>query len=177
MLRAPQTVRRAPRRVAAYEWAVLAHVVSAFAFLFTHGAGAFAMFRLKRAKELGEVRALLDVSRLSFGWMQGFNGAVLVTGVTLGFLGDWWGMRWIWIALALYVAIAAAMGGLGTRKYNDLRKAAGQPWDKGMKKQAPLPPDEAEALRLAAGLRPGIAAAVGTVGTVAIIWLMLTKPF
>ena len=74
-----------------YRLVVFVHILTAFAFMLSHGASAAIAFQLKRERELERIRSLLDVSGTTWlGFSIGFLG-LLVAGIALGFMGRWWG--------------------------------------------------------------------------------------
>ncbi len=124
------------------------------------------------------VRALLEMSAASYPIMYGSLGLLLIAGVVLGFIGNWWNRAWIWIALVLLIAITGAMTALGSRIYGGARKAIGLPFfDKG-RTHPPIEPASAEELdTLLAQGNPNLLTAIGLGGIAVIAWLMLFKPF
>ena len=44
-----------------YSWWVYLHILGAFAFVFAHGASAFAAFRIRATRDPAQIRTLLDV--------------------------------------------------------------------------------------------------------------------
>lgn len=116
--------------------------------------------RTHRAPELA--RALLGTSiwayRISYPGLL----LLLVTGVWMGFAGHHWGRAWIWVSIGLLIALFAAMAGISVA-YHRAREA---------------PPDDDRLLeeRLAR-TRPLTASWVGSLGLLALVFLMVFKPF
>jgi hypothetical protein len=74
-----------------YQWIVFVHILAVFGFLLAHGATAAVSFKVRGAREIARVRALLDLSR---GVTPVGNVSLLVllaAGIGLGFRGNWWG--------------------------------------------------------------------------------------
>ncbi|MBI3860188.1 MAG: hypothetical protein HY296_08190 [Thaumarchaeota archaeon] len=161
-----------------YEWVLWAHIVSIFGFLAAHGGSSLAVFRIRMTKEPESLRALLGLSRLSVVLSYVFILLVLATGVTLGFLGGFWGRYWIWTAIVVAFIMMGLMYSLGTARFNLLRKAAGLEYYENRKKQQPgQVADASELDRLVTNVRPYEISAVGVVGILVIAWLMVFKPF
>jgi hypothetical protein len=103
---------------------------------------------------------------------------LLVSGITSGFLGRWWGQGWIWVSLGLLIAIVAAMSAIGSRTYGAARKASGLPYFEKGKQNPPIEPASAEEIDaiLTAG-KPVLLTVIGAGGLAVIAWLMMFKPF
>ncbi len=161
-----------------YEWLVWAHIVSIFGFLAAHGGSSLAIFSIRKTREVERLRALLEMSRLSATISYVFVLLVLATGVTLGFLGGYWGQLWIWTAIVVAFVMIGLMFRLGTARFNSLRKAVGLAYNEGRKKQPPLPVADAASLeKLLSSTRPMELSAIGAGGLLLIAWLMVFKPF
>ena len=162
-----------------YPWLVFLHVLSAFVFVLSHGASATVAVALRWQREPERIRALLDLSAGTVGVSGGSLVLTLVTGIIVGFAGHWWGRGWIWASLVLLVATGAAMSILGAYYFNQVRGAVGLLPTYGGKKgdapPAPASPEELEALLRSR--RPIAVSVIGIVGLVAILWLMVLKPF
>jgi hypothetical protein len=161
-----------------YPWIVLLHVVGAFGFVFAHGASAFAAFRIRGERDPARVAALLDLSATSLGLMYVSLLLLLIGGIAAGFMGDFWGSLWLWIAIGVLVLVIGAMYPMGSLHYANVRRAVGQK-AYGDAKDAP-PPEPLSGPELEALLssnRPFALAAVGGIGLLVIIWLMVMKPF
>jgi hypothetical protein len=162
---------------AIYPWIVFAHVGAGFAFAIAHGGSIAVVLRLREKPDIEQVRALLDLSTSSLGLMYSSLSLLIVLGVVAGFVGQWWGHGWIWAAIALLVLLAVAMYYRGTTYFVDLRRLAGLPYRAERAMQPRMTPDPAGlALKLASS-RPIELAATGYLGLLAIIGLMVFKPF
>lgn len=157
-----------------YPWIVLAHVLGAFGFVFAHGVSTFAAFRARSNPTRENVTACLELSGLSLGLMYPSLIILLLAGIAAGFIGAWWAHLWIWISLGILVVIIAVMYAYGTNYYVGIRKAlgiGGHPVPEGT---GPTPEELAAML---SSPRPQVLAAVGGIGLLAIITLMVLKPF
>ena len=161
-----------------YPWLVFVHVAGAFTFVLGHGASAIAAIRLRTEREPARVRALLDLSSSSL--TSAYIGLLLLlaAGIAAGFAHGWWGQLWIWSALVLLVLIAGAMYPLGSQYYAKVRHAVGLRTYQDKKDDPdPVPSSPAELDALLSSNRPGLLAAIGGLGLLVIIWLMVFKPF
>lgn len=158
---------------------VVLHVLSAMTFALLHGPSVVAMFMLRRERELPKVQALLTISRRSselswIGWT-----ALALTGALLAAAEHTWKEPWVWGSIVVLIFTTGLMSPLAARAFNHAREAAGLPWFDGKGMREPLPPDAAE---LAVALdriraRSAPIAILGILGLVALVWLMVAKPF
>lgn len=155
-----------------YRWIVFLHVASAFVFMLSHGGAAVVMFRLRRETEPERVRLLLELARSNEGLTYGSFFLNLISGVALGFMGRWWSHGWIWAALGSLVVIYLVMGYFGRGFFEPLVKAVTPSDNPG---HLTVTREELSAL-LETG-RPVLMTVAGVGGWIAIIWLMMFKPF
>jgi hypothetical protein len=161
-----------------YPWLVLLHVVGAFGFVLSHGVSAYMAIALRRERDPARIRALLDLSSVSLGGMYGSLALLLIAGIAAGIVGGWFGRAWIWLALVTLVIVIVAMYAMASRYYGELRSAVGLPSyrdQKGGPPPAPASPETVAAM-LASPI-PGAILAVGLIGLLVILWLMVVKPF
>lgn len=157
-----------------YEWLVFLHIGSVLALLTAHGIHATIAWRWRQAAdpELG---------------LTLFNGlpqihatrllvlAVIVTGIVLGFMGNWWGQAWIWISLAVLAAMWAVMYRWGGGYFGLVSEAATLAVDERNSGSGSTTAMTAyQATRL--GWQPVALMAVGVGGLAVILWLMIFKP-
>jgi hypothetical protein len=163
----------------AYGWVVTGHVFLVIVAFGAHGAAALAMFEVKREPDRARLAAILDLSIRSFSVaIWGLLGAVLL-GVLAMVMGNHAGRPWVWISIAVLVAVALLMVPLAGGPMNRVRRALGLRSDRDGPgpdpKREALSDDELTAAR--AALRPGLVALVGLSGTLILVWLMEAKPF
>lgn len=166
---------------ALYPWIVFVHVAAAFAFVLAHGVAVFAGFRVRQDRDRARMAALLDLSTASGPVMYASLVVLLLAGLVAGFAGGWFGRLWIWTALVLLVAMAAAMAIIGTPHYRRIRILVGAalPAREARRRETAGDPESADE-ELAARLRsrvPEWLTAIGGGGLLIVIWLMLAKPF
>jgi len=163
-----------------YQWLVFAHVLGVFGFLLAHGSVAAVAFALPRQREVERVRALLDLSRGVTLVANVSLLTLLAAGITAGFIGSWWGHGWIWAALGLFILMGVTMSPLGSRPLNRIRQLvqASNPARAGTISHSPVDLSAEKHLAvLLAATHPWLLTAIGGGGLVAILWLMLFKPF
>jgi len=161
-----------------YPWLVLTHVVGAFAFVLSHGVSMFVSFRLRAEQDRGRIEALLQVSSGSLVLLYASLLVLLAGGISAGFVGAWWDELWIWVSIGILVVVLVVMWAVASPYYMGLRKGLGH--DGREPKPGDAPPtllSDQELLARLRSSRPFWLAAVGGIGLVAIIWLMVVKPF
>ncbi len=128
--------------------------------MLSHGAAALAAFRIGKEADLERVEVYIGMARdpvvvLSMGATLGL---VLSTGISLGFFGNFWGRGWLWATLIAAIFITFSMSFLGRLQFDKALKAV---------KGGTSPPRG----------YPEAAAAVGLLGLVLVLWLVVFKPF
>lgn len=160
-----------------YGWIVFLHVLGGFTFVLGHGASVIVAFRLRGQRDTSQIRELLAVSQTGVAITYVGLLLLLAAGILAGFIGDHWGRLWIWTSLGILLLVSVMMYAVATPHYGRMRAAAAA---QGYEKQAakyrpPAAPEQLPAL--ADSNRPFWLAIVGAVGLIAIIYLMLFKPF
>lgn len=153
-----------------HRWWVFLHIAGVFGFLMAHGVSVYVTLRLPKEREPTRVSQLLELSASSVGFMWNSIGALLVGGVAAGFTGHFWGQGWIWAAIVVLVLVMAAMYAMGTTWAKRLRTISGA---MAGGTQAVSDAQFDEILR---SKRPYTIAAIGFVGLLVILWLMIFKP-
>ena len=162
-----------------YKSIVFLHVISVLGFLLAHGVSASISYALRRERDMPKIRAMLDLSAASYPIMLWTLLATVVFGFTAAFLvNTWWRFGWIWVSIALLIAIVVLMAIHGAGIFGEIRKAAGLPY---MVKGKPMPAEPAksdeEIYAALAKINPSLLLIVGYGGFVIIAWLMRVKPF
>lgn len=153
-----------------HRWWVFLHIAGAFGFLMAHGVSAYVTLRLPKERDPARVSQLLELSASSVGFMWNSIGLLLIGGIAAGFTGHFWGQGWIWAAIILLVVVMIAMYAMGTTWAKRLRTISSAMVGG---TEAVSRPQFEEILR---SKRPYTIAAIGFVGLLAILWLMIFKP-
>ena len=162
-----------------YSLVVTGHVFLVVVAFGAHGAAALAMFEVKRESDRARLAAVLDLSIRSFSVaIWALLGAVLL-GVAAMVMGNHVGRLWVWVSIAVLVALVLLMTPLAGGPMNRVRRALGLRSERNGPgvdpTRAPLSDDELAAAR--SSLHPGPVALVGLTGTLVLVWLMEAKPF
>ena len=154
-----------------YPWFVFAHLLGLVIFAICHGASAFMAFRLRGERDPVVVESLLKVGQLSVGPMYIGLLLLIVGGLGAAASANLWGQPWLLASIGVFILVLIAMWSVASPYYMGLRKALE---DRG---QDGRPAIEPSALaRMLETRRPDILTAVGTVGLVVLVWLMVIKP-
>jgi hypothetical protein len=159
-------------------WIVYLHVLAAFVFAAGHGVSIIVAFQVRRETNRTRMAALLDLSNISVAIATVALIVVLIAGILAGIVLNSWSKAWIWISLALLVGIGVAMTPLGIGHFNRIRVALGlrtRDFKEGQPDPVPAS-DEALAAALASP-RPEQLLAIGGIGFIVILWLMMFRPF
>ena len=159
-----------------YSWWVYLHILGAFAFVFAHGASAVAAFRIRATRDPVQIRTLLDVSSLAIGVMYIGLLLLLIGGIAAGIAGERFDEGWIWAALVILIVIIVAMYAMATPFYGQLRVAAGVRAKDPKADPNPVV-NQSDIDALAGSNRPAVLLAIGAIGFLVILWLMVLKPF
>jgi hypothetical protein len=161
-----------------YDWIVLLHVVGAFVFVLSHGASVWVVNAIARERDPRRIGALADLSSLSLGGAYVGLLLLLVGGIWAGIAANHFARAWIWVALVVFVGVAVAMYLIATPFFKRLRIALGQRV-MGTPKDAPepVPAADHEIVAIATAAPAMTLNAVGGVGLLVILWLMVVKPF
>jgi len=160
-----------------HPWLLLLHISAGFTFALAHGVSAFVAIKLRGEREPARITALLDMSKFSLPISDLAILVLLASGITAGFVGGYWGHAWIWAAIGVLVFLLIFMSLRGVGYHDGIRHALGTAgfYDK---KNAPIPePDPAALAAALASPRAFELAAVGGIGLLVILWLMVVKPF
>jgi plastocyanin len=152
------------------QWWVFVHVVGVLAFMASHGVSMGVLFKLRRERDPKAVNDLLALSASSTRWFYPSFLVLLVGGVGAGFALDVWGRAWIWVAIGILVVVVLAMYGMASSYYRKVRLISRAMADGS---QAVTPDQFDQVLKEG---RPVGVAAIGVIGLLAILYLMIFQP-
>jgi hypothetical protein len=158
-----------------YGWFVFLHIVGLVLFAMGHGVNVLSAFRIRAQKDPRAVAGALEASSMALGPMYIGLLLLIVGGAGAATAGELWGQTWIIASIIVLIAVIVLMYGIATPYYGQVREAVGLRPPKGATE--PAPPIEGEALaRLLDTRRPETLLAVGGLGLLILIWLMVLKP-
>lgn len=159
-------------------WVLFLHLAAVLGFMLAHGVQVTVMWRI-RAEPDPEKMEWLFHPMPSTRLLQVLLAAIVLTGGVSAIVAPWWRQWWVWISLALLVAITWVMRRYGGGYFGlietptmELIEAAKSGAD-----AAGLAAKRAayDAARLSP--HPFIVTVVGLGGLAVILWLMVFKPF
>jgi len=157
-------------------WLVFSHILGAFTFVLAHGVSIFVALRVRSERDPSRITVLLDLSKSAVTIAAIAVVFLLLTGIAAGFVGDYWGQRWIWASIAILVLLWGYMSFRGTMYHDALRHAVGSLGLYDHKGTEAPAADPAALAALLASPRAVELAVVGGIGLVAILYLMAFKP-
>jgi hypothetical protein len=162
-----------------YAWIMYVHIGSVFAFLLLHGPSAAVSFALRGMRDPAQLGFLVDLSKVWTRLSSIPLMLVLITGIILGFMGNWWGQGWIWAGLIVFLAIWILMNLRGTRKLYGIRWAIGQEYLQGIRptQGTGIVAGPAELDARARAIRPWELTASAVIFLALLLALMMFKPF
>jgi Cupredoxin-like domain len=153
-----------------YRWWVFVHVAGVFVFLAAHGVSMGVLFRLRTERDPQKVSDLLALSSTSISGLYVGMVILLIGGIVAGFLGHWWGQAWIWVAVGALLVVSFAMYGMARPYYQRVGFVA-----RAMAGGSQAVTDE-QFDDILKSSRPMGVAAIGVIGLLFILYLMMFKP-
>ena len=153
-----------------YRWIVYLHVASVLALVATHGVSMVVLYRIRRERDRRRILDLITLSGETILPMYISIGLIIVFGTWSGIVGNWFGDWWLWIAIVLLLATIGLMTAVA-KPYFTKVKAACEVRPSGV----PRISDEELGEILGSGTAHLITA-IGVVGLLGILYLMIFKP-
>ena len=153
-----------------YSWLKFLHVASVLAFLGLHGASMTVLYAIRRERDRSKILAMIQVSGQTTIPMYISFLAIILFGVLLAFKVHYWGQTWLWVSIVLLVATAGLMTATAKPYFAKVKEAC-QLRPSGV----PRVSDEELGEVLRSG-RAHLITAIGVIGLLAILYLMIFKP-
>lgn len=151
-----------------YQWFVFIHLLGLVVFALAHGASAFIALRLPGQRNPAVVRSYLETSQIATRTTYVGLLLLLIGGAGAATVGDFWPKPWVLGSIVVLVVVISAMYALGTGYYGALRARLA---DTGSE-----PITEDALVGMLDPQRPRLLAAIGVLGLLILIWLMVLKP-
>jgi amino acid transporter len=153
-----------------YRWLLFLHIVSVLALLGSHGTSMTVVYRIRRERDRSRILDLVTLSGETILPMYVSLAAIVVTGVLLGLKVHAFSRWWLWVAIVILVVITALMGMIA-RPYFARVKEACQLRPSGV----PRVSDE-ELAEILHASTAHVISAIGGIGLLAILYLMIFQP-
>jgi hypothetical protein len=152
-----------------YIWFVFVHLVGMVVFLMTHGVSLWVAFRLRTTRDPALAAMLLSMSHR--GNQAMYVGLLLlgVGGLGAAAIQGWLVAPWAITSYVVLAIVAGIMYGVAGTFYYPLRDALSP-------KEGVQPIGAEELARRVDNRRPEILTAVGGLGLLILVWLMVIKP-
>ena len=158
-----------------YLWLLFLHVGATLLFMLAHGIHVVIMLRWRQAEDPAFGLTLFN-GLPGAGATRILLAAVIVTGLILAVVGDWWQEIWVWLSLVILAAMWLAMYRMGGGYFGLVQAAALAAIDEARDQPgSTVARDAYRATRL--GPQPVAMMVVGLGGLAAVLWLMIFKPF
>ncbi len=153
-----------------FSWVKYAHIASAFLLLASHGVSMVVMYRIRRERDRSKILTLVTLSGETIMPMYIAIGLLVATGVLAALKLQSFSHWWIWLAIGLLVATIGLMTAIA-KPYFTKVKAACEVRPSGV----PRTSDE-ELGEILGSSTAHVITAVGVVGLLAILYLMVFQP-
>jgi hypothetical protein len=152
-----------------YQWFVFTHLTGIVLFVLAHGASAFASFQIRTLRDPDVVSGYLTMSAQATRAAYVGLLVLLIGGAGAATVNGFWPQPWVWGSVIVLIAVFVGMYAVGARYYYRLRDL--------LTGKHGMPPIEPEALAAYLDSRvPDILAAIGGLGLLVLVWLMVMKP-
>lgn len=154
----------------AFNWILYAHIASTFVFLAAHGVSMVVLYRIRGERDRDRILTLIALSGATTLPMYVALGAIVLTGVAAALHLEAFGHWWVWVAIGVLVATIGLMTAVA-KPYFAKIKLACQVRPSGV----PRTSDE-ELGEILGGPTAHVITAIGTVGLLVILYLMVFTP-
>jgi hypothetical protein len=150
---------------------IFLHILSVMGLLATHGVSMFVLYRIREERDRRKILDFVTFSGETVMPMYVSIAAIVVTGVLAAFEFDRFGQLWLWVAIVLLFVTIVLMV-LLARPYFRRVKEACEVRPSGV----PRVSDE-ELREILGGPTANVISAIGAIGLLAILYLMIFKPW
>ena len=153
-----------------YSWVKFLHVAAVFGLLASHGVSMFVLYAIRKERDRKKILDLISLSGLSIGPMYVSILLIVLAGAWL-----WWKVYpldtwWLWIAVTILVLTIGLMNATAKPYFARVKEAC-QMRPSGV----PRVSDE-ELGDVLGSARAHLITAIGVIGLLAILYLMIFKP-
>jgi hypothetical protein len=153
-----------------FQWMLFLHVLSVLALLGTHGTSMVVLYRIRAERDRTRIVNLISRSGETAIPMYVSVGAIVLTGVLLGLKLTVFSHWWIWVAIGILAATIALMTVVAKPYFRRVKEAC-----EVRPSGVPRVSDE-ELGQILRSPRAHVITAIGVIGLVAILYLMVFQP-
>jgi len=154
-----------------YKTVLFLHILSVLALLAAHGVSMVVMYRIRPERDRRKIMDLVTLSGETTLPMYVSLGGIILFGVLAGIDGRYFGEAWIWVSLVLLLLIVGLMTAVAKPYFARIKEAC-QVRPSGV----PRVSDE-ELGQILGGGTAHLITAIGVIGLLAILYLMIFKPW
>lgn len=154
-----------------YRYWFLLHIVGVVSFMAAHGASMFTLYRIRNLDlDRARIADAISFSGVTTRPMYVSLGVLAVAGFVAGYQGKWINDWWIWIAVVVLLVTTGLMTAIAAPYFRRITEAcAVRP------SGVPRTSDE-ELTSLLRSSTATLITAIGTIGILVILYLMIFKP-
>ncbi|MEA2521229.1 MAG: hypothetical protein QOI81_875 [Actinomycetota bacterium] len=152
------------------QWALWVHIASVLVFLAAHGASMAVLYRIRRERDREKILSFVTLSGATSKPMYMALLAIVASGTYLGWRLASFRHWWIWTAIAILVLTTVLML-VVAKPYFDRVKTACAMRPSGVPRKS----DE-ELIGLLTSAHAHVVSAIGVIGLLAILYLMVFQP-
>jgi hypothetical protein len=154
-----------------YKAVLYLHVLSVLALLATHGVSMVVLYRIRPERDRKKILDLITLSGETTLPMYISLGGIILFGVLAGLDGRFFDEAWIWVSIVLLLLVVGLMTAVAKPYFARIKEAC-QVRPSGV----PRVSDE-ELGQILGGGTAHLITAIGAIGLLAILYLMLFKPW
>jgi hypothetical protein len=153
-----------------YRWVLFAHIASVFVFLSSHGVSMVVLYAVRRERDRQRILSLITLSGATTLPMYVATGAIVVTGVLAGLEIQSFQHWWVWTAIVILLLTIGLMTAVAKPYFRRVKEAC-QVRPSGVPRVS-----DQELGELLGGPTTHLITAIGVIGLVAILYLMVFQP-
>ena len=153
-----------------FNWVLYAHIASTFLFMATHGVSMVVLYRIRGERDRDKILTLLTLSGATTLPMYVSLLAIVASGVLAALKLESFGHWWVWTAIGILVLTIGLMTAVA-KPYFAKVKLACQVRPSGVPRTS-----DQELAEIVGGPTAHVITAIGTIGLLAILYLMIFTP-
>lgn len=153
-----------------YNWLKFLHIAAVLGLLATHGVSMVVMYRIRGERDREKIQSLVTLSGETVVPMYISIALIVVFGVWAGFEGQRFDEWWLWASVGILVVTIGLMTAVAKPYFRRVKEAC-QVRPSGVPRVS-----DQELGEILGGPTAHVITAIGTIGLLAILYLMVFKP-